>query len=69
MHNPQGPEGKQAPSILNFYDGDDNFILPYKQVLKPTSVKYLKVLDDTARARACDKRTDRIAIVFKKTVR
>ena len=69
VHNPQGPDGKQAPSILNFYDGDDNFILPYKQVLKPTSVTYLKILDDAARAKICDKKADRIEIAFKKTVR
>lgn len=69
VHNPQGPDGKQAPAILNFYDGEDNFILPHKEVLKPKSVTYLKVLDDAARARSCDKKADRIEIVFKNTVR
>lgn len=66
VHNPQGSDGKQAPALLNFYDGEDNFILPYKQVLKPTSVTYLKVLDEPARAKTCDRGADRIEIVFKK---
>lgn len=69
VHNPQGPGGKQAASILAFYDGEDNFTLPYKEALKPRSVTYLKLLDDAARAKSCDKKADRIEIVFDKMAR
>lgn len=69
VHNPQGADGKQAAAILNFYDGEANFILPYKEVLRPKSVTYFKVLDDATRARSCDKKADRIEVSLKKTAR
>ena len=69
IYNPEGPNGKQAPAIMTFYAGEDNFTLPVKDVLKPRSVTYLKLLDAAARAKSCDKKADRIEIVFTKTAR
>lgn len=67
IHNPQRDNGGEAPAILTFYDGEDNFIIPYKEVLRPKSVVYLKVHNAATRAKACDKKKDRIEITMKKT--
>lgn len=69
IYNPQGPGGEQAPSIMTFYAGEDNFTLPVKDVLKPRSVTYQKLLNAAARAKSCDKKADRIEIVFTKPAR
>jgi hypothetical protein len=52
-----------------FYDGRANFTVAYKNMLNPTSISFATRLDEAARARNCDKKSDRIEVLLKKTTR
>lgn len=64
VYNPQGAEGKEAPPILAFHDGEANFTVARKEMLAPRWITFDTMLDAAARARNCDKKAGRIEIVF-----
>lgn len=68
VYNPQGADGKATPPILAFHDGEANFTVARKEMLVPKWITFDTMLDDAARAKQCDKKADRIEIMFKHIV-
>jgi len=68
VYNPQGADGKATPPIVAFHDGGANFTVARKEMLAPKWITFDTMLDDAARAKQCDKKTDRIEIMFKHIV-
>jgi hypothetical protein len=68
VYNPQGADGKETPPILAFHDGEANFTVARKDMLAPTWITFDTMLDDAARANNCNKKADRIEIMFKHIV-
>lgn len=68
VYNPQGADGKATPSILAFHDGEANFTVFRKETLAPKWITFDTMLDDATRAKQCDKKANRIEIVFKHIV-
>jgi hypothetical protein len=66
IYNPQGADGKETPPILAFHDGEANFTVLRKETLAPKSITFDTMLDKAARARTCNKKADRIDLMFKK---
>lgn len=66
VYNPEGPGGKETGPILAFHDGEVNFTVARKEPLHPKSVSFDTMLDDAARSKNCNKKADRLEILFKK---
>jgi hypothetical protein len=67
VYNPQGADGKAAPPILAFHDGEANFTVARKDMLAPGWITFDTMLDAAARARTCGRKADRIEVMFRKT--
>ena len=68
VYNPQGADGKATPPILAFHDGEANFTVARKEMLAPKWITFDTMLDDATRAKQCDKKADRIEIMFEHIV-
>jgi hypothetical protein len=66
VYNPQGSNGKEMPPILALHDGETNFTVARKDMLAPQWITFDTKLDDAARATSCDKKADRIEVMFKR---
>lgn len=69
VYNPQGPDGKETPPILAFHDGEANFTVARKDMLAPKWITFDTMLDGSGRAKNCDRKADRIEVMFKHAVR
>lgn len=69
VYNPQGSDGKEMPSILAFHDGEANFTVARKDMLAPKWITFDAMLDGASRAKHCDRKADRVEVMFKHVVR
>ena len=66
VYNPQDANGKEGEQILALHDGEVNFTVARKDPLHPKSVSFDTMLDKAARAKNCNKKADRLEVLFKK---
>ncbi|MFS2017039.1 hypothetical protein ACL58G_15205 [Massilia sp. GER05] len=69
VYNPQGGDGKEIPPILAFHDGEANFTVARKDMLTPKWITFDSMLYGAARARHCDRKADRVEVMFMHAVR
>jgi hypothetical protein len=69
VYNPQGSDGKETPPILSFHDGEANFTVARKDMLTPKWITFDAMLDGASRAEHCDRKADRVEVLFKHAVR
>jgi hypothetical protein len=69
VYNPQGSDGKEMPPILAFHDSEVNFTVARKEMLVLKWVTFDAKLDGSSRAKRCDRKADRVEVMFKHAVR